>query len=79
MLVDYAMEDCVYRDFIRDISVGGAFIESPKLPTGPEITMVFSFLGDNNPIKTTGRVAWIGEQGIGVKFEPGLLHLNRSH
>jgi Tfp pilus assembly protein PilZ len=78
LLVDYAVQDCVYRDFIKDISIGGAFIESHKLPTGPEIIMVLSLFGDSNPIKMAGRVVWIGEQGIGVKFERGLLHMNRS-
>ena len=78
LLVDYAVQDCVYRDFIKDMSAGGAFIESHKLPTGPEIIMVLSPFGDGNPIKMAGRVVWIGEQGIGVKFERGLLHINRS-
>jgi len=71
LLLDYATHDCVYRDFMKDISVGGAFIESRKLPTGPEITLVFSFFEDDNPFKIRGEVAWISEGGIGVKFKPG--------
>ena len=68
MLVDYALQDSVYRDFITNVSIGGAFIESHMLPIGPEITMVFSFRDDDSPIKTAGEVTWIGQEGIGVKF-----------
>jgi Tfp pilus assembly protein PilZ len=69
LLVDYATHDSVYRDFITNISVGGAFIESPTLPIGPEIMMAFSFLDDHNPIKIIGEVTWICQEGIGVKFK----------
>ena len=67
--VDYATQDQAYRDIIRNISVGGAFIESCDLHLGPEITMVFSILDQEQPIKITGEVAWIGHRGIGVKFK----------
>ena len=69
ILVDYATHDQACRDVIRNIGVGGAFIESCDLHLGPEITMVFSILDHEQPIKITGEVAWIGHRGIGVKFK----------
>lgn len=42
-LADYAVRGRVYRDFIRNISDGGAYIESGKaVPVGQEITLTFS-------------------------------------
>ena len=66
--VDYATQNEVHRDFIRNIGVGGAFIESRDLHLGPEITMVFSILDREQPLRIAGEVAWVGPQGIGVKF-----------
>lgn len=71
VLVDYAMHDQTYRDVIRNISVGGAFIESCEIPLGPELTMVFSLHDDEASIKLRGEVAWVGQRGIGVKFNLG--------
>jgi hypothetical protein len=69
--VDYATQDQAYRDFIRNISVGGAFIESRELHLGPEITVAFSLHDDEASFKLRTEVAWIGKQGIGLKFKLG--------
>jgi Tfp pilus assembly protein PilZ len=63
---------------IKDISAGGAFIEfSRPFPIGQEITLVFSSLGDQKPVRIIGEIAWTGPQGIGVKFKtPGLYRLD---
>lgn len=71
VIVDYATYDQAYRDVIRNISVGGAFIESGELPLGPELTMVFSLNDDEASIKLRGEVAWVSQRGIGVKFRLG--------
>jgi len=71
LLVDYVSQGCAYRAFIRNISADGAFIESHlPVPTGPEIDLVISFLGDQNPIKITGERVRVCEDGIGVRFNP---------
>jgi hypothetical protein len=72
ILVDYATQEQAYRDVIRNISVGGAFIESCELPLGPEITMVFSLHEDEPSIKLRGEVASVSQRGIGVKFKLGI-------
>ena len=69
-LVDYATRDCFYRDFVRNISAGGLFVESRKLPIGPEVTMVLCLSDPGKPVKITGQVAWIDRDGIGVRFRP---------
>jgi hypothetical protein len=69
-LVDYAVQDCFYRDFVRNVSLGGAFVESCKLPIGPEMTMVFSLSDADKPVKILGQVAWVDRDGIGVRFKP---------
>jgi hypothetical protein len=69
--VDYATQDQAYRDVIRNISVGGAFIESRELHLGPEITVVFSLHDDEASFKLRTEVAWICKQGIGLKFKLG--------
>jgi len=71
LLVDYATQGCAYRAFVRNISADGVFIESQRpVPPGPQVSLVISFPDDQSPIKMTGNIAWIGEQGIGVKFNP---------
>ena len=71
ILVDYATHDQAYRDVIRNISVGGAFIKSCELPLGPEITMVFSLHEDEPSIRLRGEIASVSRRGIGVKFKLG--------
>lgn len=69
--VDYTTQDQAYRGLIRNISVGGAFIESRELHLGPEITVVFSLHDDEASFKLRTEVAWIDKQGLGLKFKLG--------
>ena len=71
LLVDYAMQGCGYRAFIRNISVEGAFIESfGPVPHGRDISLVISILDHQHPVKITGEIVRIREEGIAVKFDP---------
>jgi hypothetical protein len=69
--VDYATQDHAYRGVIRNMCVGGAFIDSRELHLGPEITVVFFLHDDEASLKLRAEVAWIGKQGIGVNFRLG--------
>ena len=64
---DYVIEDRVYRDFVRNISEGGAFIDTRgAFYVGQEVSLALPF-----PVslkRITGKVAWVGHQGIGVSF-----------
>jgi len=70
MAVDYADRDRAFKDFIRNISAGGVFIET-NLPfsIGKEITLTFSSSKYERPIKITGKIARTGRGGIGVRFK----------
>jgi len=69
MSVDYSTQDRVYRDFIKDISTGGVFIETLRpLPVGQEISMAFSFPNLRQNFKINGDVVRMGSKGIGVAF-----------
>ena len=71
LLVDYAAKGCAHRAFVRNISADGAFIESQRpVSPGPRVSLIISLPNDQRPIKTTGDIVWVGEQGIGVKFKP---------
>ena len=69
MPVDYSTQDRVYRDFIKDISKGGVFIETLRpLPVGQEISMAFSFPNLHQNFKINGDVVRMNPGGIGVAF-----------
>jgi len=71
LLVDYATQGCAYRAFIRNISAEGAFIESHgPFPHGPDISLVISILDHQHPVKITGEIVRIREEGLAVRFDP---------
>ena len=70
MVVDYSTEDRVYKDYIKDISAGGIFIET-RMPfsVGQELSLSFPLPNYQKYIKITGEVIRISPHGIGVKFK----------
>jgi Tfp pilus assembly protein PilZ len=70
MVVDYCIEDRVYKDYIADISADGMFIET-RMPfsVGQDVSLSFAFPNYQKHIKITGEVVRISPQGIGVKFK----------
>ena len=68
--VDYADEERAFRDFIKNISTGGVFIETDsRFSVGRELTLTFSSSNYERPIKITGKIVRSGRQGIGVRFK----------
>lgn len=68
--LDYATGRGSYRDFIRDISVGGVYIEtSTSFSVGEEISMTLLLPEHEKKIKIQGEIVRIEKQGIGVKFK----------
>jgi len=68
--VDYTTASGTYRDFIKDISDEGVFIETRKpFSVGEEISMTFLLSGHEKRLKIQGEIVRIEEQGIGVKFK----------
>lgn len=67
--VDYEVNNRVQRDFIRDISNVGVFIETNSPPAvGETITLSFSLSEDKDPVKVTGRVIRSAADGFAVDF-----------
>jgi hypothetical protein len=59
----------VFRDFIRNISAGGVFIEiMTPLLNDAETTVVFSLPNHGEPFKVAGHIAWSSLRGLGVQF-----------
>jgi type IV pilus assembly protein PilZ len=57
---------------LRDISVGGAFVESSHaFPFGTELSLVVALPGEATPLRLSGTVRWSHGDGFGVQF--GLL------
>jgi Tfp pilus assembly protein PilZ len=69
MEVDYATSDRAYKDFIRDISEGGVFIETRRrFSVGEEILMSLFFPNRSQRL-ITGEIVRMTPDGIGVKFK----------
>ncbi len=74
--VDYSTIDAMFSEFARNINEGGLFIESETLlALDEQVQLQFRLPGLDDPIKASGRVAWVREAGIdgpsgmGVEFE----------
>jgi len=69
MTVDYAVKDRFFRDFIKDISAGGVFIETHHLfPVGETIALSFMVPRYPVPVKITGKIARVSPEGLGIEF-----------
>ena len=70
IVVDYATQDRAFRDYIRDISKSGVFIETTNFfSVGQEFIMTFSIPNNQKPLKFIGEVVRTGQRGVGVKFK----------
>lgn len=67
--IAYASERQVYRNFTKDISLGGVFI-STHIPfkVGQQLRLVFNSADNTGPVGILGNVARLSPEGIGVKF-----------
>lgn len=70
MTTDYAIGDRAYRNFVKDISETGVFVQtSNPLTIGDEIVQSFSLSNKQIPFKFTGEIVRSGKDGFGVKFK----------
>jgi len=70
MVVDYSIEDRVYKDYIQNISAGGVFIETRiTFTVGQAVSLSFPLPNYQKYIKITGEIVRISPQGIGVRFK----------
>jgi hypothetical protein len=66
--IDFVAEGRNYREFTRDISEGGVYIET-STPFSVGKKVVITFPGFSKPLKLTGRIARVDDRGIGVRFD----------
>ena len=54
---------------IKNLSLGGALIESRKLPMGERVHVTFRLPTLEDPVSTAAVVRWAAGNGVGVQFE----------
>jgi len=68
--VDYDISDWTYQCFLRDISMGGAYIETEQsVKNGQKITLTLSSPEFEHSCVIIGKVVRRDKKGIGVRFE----------
>lgn len=73
--VDYSAVDAFFSEFTSNINEGGMFIEtdSPS-PLDESVALEFRLPGLEEPVRVSGRVAWISDgkaetpAGMGIEF-----------
>ena len=68
--------DYFFRDYIKNISAGGLFIETNVPATvGGTVTISFAQSDNKDPIQAEGKINKLDPDGFGVKFnEPLSIH-----
>lgn len=67
--VDYTIGDRFHRDAMRDISLGGMFIETNLLlEVGQEVTVSIPFSDGRPPVRVRGEVVRVAKDGVGIRF-----------
>ena len=70
IVTEYRASSRSYKDTIKNISLGGAFIESKNgLPVNLEINQRFFFPNFEIPIRSNSKIVWTAPIGFGVQFE----------
>lgn len=68
--VNYASDNRVYSNHIRNISKGGVFIETQSpLVSGEEIYMTFRLDGFERALKVKGEITQTSRTGAGIAFK----------
>jgi Tfp pilus assembly protein PilZ len=67
---NYRIQDRNFKSYILDVSIGGVFIETNEgFPEGKELLLKFSLPNRPQPFTFSGKIAWSGPKGFGVKFD----------
>jgi hypothetical protein len=62
-------DQCYFRDFIKNVSAEGLFIETETaLSAGDEVFISFFHPDSKISIKTTGKIVRVDQKGVGVKL-----------
>ncbi len=70
IITEYRARDQIHKDTIKNISLGGAYIDSRhRFPLNLEINQSFFFPNFEIPIQTKSKIIWTDQNGFGVQFE----------
>ena len=70
IITEYMVENQIHKDLMKNISLGGAFIEGPRtLPGGLVVSQSFFFSHFEIPIRSNSKIVWTSKEGFGVEFE----------
>ncbi len=69
--VDYAVDDHPLKGLIQNLSSGGALLSSSggHFLIGQEISMSFLLPPSGERVRSQGKIAWSGQENIGVRFK----------
>ncbi len=71
-VVDFASQGRAYREFIKDISGSGVYIQTSRpFSVGQDVVLTFPFPDSQKHVKITARIARVNDTGIGVQFNMG--------
>ncbi len=70
IITEYFANDMEQRGVMRNISLDGAFIESPhQLAVNQRIAQSFFFPNFEIPIRSNSKIVWVTSRGFGVQFK----------
>ena len=70
IITEYTVDNRSYKDTMKNISPGGAYIANqPLFPVNREISQSFFIPNFEIPIRSRSKVIWIGSDGFGVQFK----------
>lgn len=76
--IDSVVGDRVIQSDTRDISAGGAFVNTnATLALGSEAMVVFSIPGQNRPFKLHSKVVRTEKEGVGIQFNKMSVYSRR--
>ena len=71
-VVDFASQGRFYREFIKDISGSGLYIQTTRpFSVGQDVVLTFPFPDSQKHVKITARIARVTDEGIGLQFNTG--------
>lgn len=68
----FAFKGQMFQGYLKDISIGGAFIESSQtyhLAEGDRVTISVPFTDGLKHVKRSGRVLWKNSTGFAITFD----------
>jgi hypothetical protein len=70
IITEYFINDQAHKGIMRNISLGGALIESRhELAVNQQIAQSFFFPNFEIPIRSNSKIAWVGSGEFGVQFK----------